>query len=130
MEIICESDYQDIYRITDGVLLVVDKFKPMHIEGVKYPVVYWANRSNSRIYAKGCRKDLKKLIKEYKQESTKYTPEWTLPIGTVVYNNIPVKLVGKSEWDYQIKTTGEMLSGTAETILEYMQIIKSIIETK
>lgn len=26
MEIVAQTDYQDVYRITDGVLLVVNKF--------------------------------------------------------------------------------------------------------
>lgn len=29
MEILAETEYQDLYRITDGVLLVVNKFKPI-----------------------------------------------------------------------------------------------------
>lgn len=29
MQTLCESEYQDIYRIKDGVLLVVNKFKPI-----------------------------------------------------------------------------------------------------
>lgn len=130
MEIVCESDYQDIYRITDGVLLVINKFRPMKIDGVKYPRMYWANRSNSRIYADGCQKDLKRLIKVYKHEAVGDEPEWTLPIGTVLYNGMPIEIADKSEWKYQIKTTGEMFSGTAKDVLDYMKTIKEIIDSK
>lgn len=27
MEVLCKSDYQDLYRVMDGVLLVVNKFR-------------------------------------------------------------------------------------------------------
>lgn len=130
MEIVCESDYQDIYRITDGVLLVINKFKPMKIDGVKYPRMHWANRSNSRIYADDCQKDLKRLIKVYKYEAIGDEPEWTLPIGTVLYNGMPIEIADKSEWKYQIKTTGEMFSGAAKDVLDYMKTIKEIIDSK
>ena len=29
MEIVVQTDYQDIYRITDGVLFIVNKFIPI-----------------------------------------------------------------------------------------------------
>lgn len=29
MEIVVQTDYQDIYRITDGVLFIVNKFNPI-----------------------------------------------------------------------------------------------------
>ena len=41
-----------MYRVTDGVLLIVNKFVPIKIEGVEYPRVCWAGRSNSKAYNK------------------------------------------------------------------------------
>lgn len=65
MEVIAQTDFQDIYKIQYGVLMIVNKFKPIVFEGVDYPRTCWTDRSNSRVYAKGCQEDLKRLIKEY-----------------------------------------------------------------
>ena len=127
MEILAKTDYQDIYRITDGVLLVVNKFKPMKIEGVDYPHTYYPDRHNSKSYDKGCQKLLKILTKEYKHEETWCEPEWSVPSGTVVYNNVPVEVVSKYRWEYQIKTTGEMFSGDSERMTELVRQILQII---
>lgn len=29
MEVLAQTEYQDLYRISDGVLLVINKFKPI-----------------------------------------------------------------------------------------------------
>ena len=39
MEILCESDYQNVYRIMDGVILVVNKFECISFENDQYPSV-------------------------------------------------------------------------------------------
>lgn len=39
-------------------------------------------------------------------------------------------IADKSEWKYQIKTTGEMFSGAAKDVLDYMKTIKEIIDSK
>lgn len=92
MEVLAKTEYQDIYRITDGVLLIINKFKPMKIEGANYARVYYTNRSNSKMYEKGCQNSLKRLTKEYRYE---YDPEWSVPTGTVVYHNVPVEIASK-----------------------------------
>ena len=122
-----QSDYQDIYRISDGVLLVINKFKTMKIKDVEYPSVHRTDKSNSRIYIKGCQNGLKKLIKEYKHEASWCEPEWSVPIGTVVYHNVPVEIVPEDEWEYQIKTTGEMFSGNLKRITELINELLMII---
>ena len=111
IQILAETEYQDLYRVTDGVLLVVNKFIPMGIEGEKYPRVYWDDRSNSRVYDKGCQKELKKLIKDYEH---KFEPKWKLSKGTVLYNGRPV-VATKNEEDfkYELKTTGSSFSGNS-----------------
>lgn len=129
MEVLAKTDYQDIYRITDGVLLVINKFKPIKIDGVTCPRTYYPDRHNSKSYNKECQKLLKILTKEYKHEKTWCDPEWSVPMGTVVYNNIPVEVVPKDQWEYQIKTTGEMFSGNYVKIIELInQILKIISE--
>lgn len=65
MEVVCQCDYQDIYRIKDGVLLIVNKFKYIvDAEGFRYAHVFNVNKTNSRIYANGCQKHLKVLTKD------------------------------------------------------------------
>lgn len=125
-----QSDYQDIYRITDGVLLVINKFKPMEIEGVQYPRIHRTDKNNSRIYAKGCQNGLKKLIKEYKHKASWCESEWSVPIGAVIYHDVPVKIVPENEWEYQIKTTGDLFSGNSYKMEELLNLILQIIKQK
>ena len=41
MEVVCQCDYQDIYRIKDGVLLIINKFKYIvDAEGFRYAYVF------------------------------------------------------------------------------------------
>ena len=40
MQALAETEYQDLYRITDGVLLVVNKFKPIDYGEDKYVSLY------------------------------------------------------------------------------------------
>lgn len=128
MEILANTEYQDVYRIKDGVLLIINKFKPIKIEGIDHPyITINLNRYNSKIYYKGCQKILKILTKEYRHEKTFYDSEWCIPIGTVVYGSIPVEIASKNEWQYQIKTTGELFSGTLNEIIKYINAILQII---
>lgn len=123
MQTLCESEYQDIYRIKDGVLLVVNKFKPIDYSKItdRYICTY---NPKTRNYKKGCQDCLKTLKEDYYD---KYD-DITIPKGTVIYHNTPVELrADKSEYQYQIKTTGEMFSGNSEEIIEYINDIISVI---
>ena len=127
IEVLAKTEYQDMYRVTDGVLLVVNKFIPIKIEGVEYPRVCRSDRSNSKTYNKGCQKELKMLTKEYKREKSWYEPEWSIPKGTVVYNNIPViSTVNQQDWKYEVKTTSNALSGDFD---EIQSLLSNIIYT-
>jgi hypothetical protein len=128
MDVVVQSDYQDIYRITGGVLLVVNKFKEMEIDGVKYPRVGYCRRINSRLYKQGCQNHLKILTKEYKKEESCFGPAWSAPSGTVCYCDIPVEIAPKEEWEYQIKTSGESFSGRDENMIEFLREIELIIK--
>ncbi len=122
IETLCKSDYQDVYRIKDGVLLVVNKFKYIYKENGYIMLAYGVNRRNSKTYANGC-KDLKVVTKRIiESNGTVYE------IGQVLYHNYPVKLALKEEWDYQIKTTGDLFSGTSEEVLKYIEDIINIIK--
>lgn len=75
-------------------------------------------------YNKGCQKRLKILKEDY----YKQYDDITVPKGTVLYYERPVELVDKSEWNYQIKTTGELLSGDFDEVTELLTSIIKIID--
>ena len=110
MQILAETEYQDLYRITDGVLLVVNKFVPIQYESTRYFRVWKAKQSK---YNKGCQSCLKVLKEEYHDKYSSII----VPKGTVTYYDQPViSTKNKSEFDYQIKTTGDAFSGNFEKI--------------
>lgn len=110
MEVVCKSDYQDIYRVKDGVLLVINKFRYITDEEGRTNFIGYSMR-NKR-YTKGCQSSLCILRDDYNDT-------WhgkTYHAGQVIYDGYPVELVDKSEWNFQIKTTGDALSGDIGTI--------------
>ena len=120
MQVLAETEYQDLYRITDGVLLVVNKFKPIDYGEDKYVSLY---DPKVKSYNKGCQKRLKILKENY----YKQYDDITVPKGTVLYYERPVELADKSEWNYQVKTTGESLSGDFDEVTELLnEILKKI----
>lgn len=121
VEILAETEYQDLYRITDGVLLVVNKFKPIDYGEDKYVSLY---DPKVKSYNKGCQKQLKILKEDY---YSKYE-DVTVSQGTVLYYGRPVELARKDEWNYQIKTTGESLSGDFDEVTELLTSIIKIID--
>lgn len=121
VQVLAETEYQDLYRITDGVLLVVNKFKPIDYGEDKYVSLY---DPKVKSYNKGCQK----LLKILKEDYYKQYDDITVPKGTVLYYERPVELVDKSEWNYQIKTTGESLSGDFDEVTELLTSIIKIID--
>lgn len=121
VQVLAETEYQDLYRITDGVLLVVNKFKPIDYGKDKWIYLY---DPKVKSYNKGCQKRLKILKEDY----YKQYDDITVPKGTVLYYGRPVELADKSEWNYQAKTTGEALSGDYYEITELLKNILKIID--
>lgn len=121
VQVLAETEYQDLYRITDGVLLVVNKFKPIDYGKDKWIYLY---DQKVKSYNKGCQKRLKILKEDY----YKQYDDITVPKGTVLYYGRPVELADKSEWNYQVKTTGEALSGDYYEITELLKNILKIID--
>ena len=78
-------------------------------------------RAKCKRYNKGCQNNLKVLKENYYNDCNKID----IPIGTVFYNNKPIELVEKCNWEYQIKTTGDAFSDNYSGI---MQLINNIIE--
>ena len=64
MEIVAQTDYQDIYRIADGVLFIVNKFVSIDYsnETEKYIYVY-GREAKYKSYNKNCQNWLKVLKK-------------------------------------------------------------------
>ena len=127
MQIVCESDYQDIYRIRDGVLLVVNKFK----------IIDYSDKTDRRVsihsssvkwgkYKKECQDRLKILKKDHYDKWS----DITVPKGTVLYHSTPVEIeTDSSKFEYQIKTTGEMFSGDSSSMIEYINKIVNAIKS-
>lgn len=121
VQVLAETEYQDLYRITDGVLLVVNKFKPIDYGEDKYVSLY---DPKVKSYNKGCQKRLKILKEDY----YKQYEDITVPKGTVLYYGRPVELARKDEWNFQIKTTDESLSGDFDEVTELLTSIIKIID--
>lgn len=117
MEQICKSDYQDIHRIKDGVLLVVNKFKRITING---KIAFAGYIGQTKNYAKGC-----KGLSVLKEDCYYGHLNTTFRAGQVLYNGYPVELVDSKEWTYQIKTTGDSFSGSLK---EMFWLINQIIK--
>lgn len=122
MQVVCECDYQDIYRITDGVLLVVNKF-----EYKGEPRSVYTRDMKTGKYHKDCQEYLKVVKKDfyYKYDDITYEK------GTVMYHNCVVqKTDDKSKWKYQIKTTGDAFSGNHEKMTEMLNTIRELMGDK
>lgn len=55
MEVLANTEYQDVYRIVDGVLLIVNKFKRIIYDEDKYFGVS-LDEAKLKSYNKGCQK--------------------------------------------------------------------------
>ena len=70
MEVVVQTDYQDIYRITDGVLFIVNKFIPVDYSNDTPKKIYLHQSDMKyRLYNKFCQKRLKVLKEDYKSPS-------------------------------------------------------------
>lgn len=118
MEVLANTEYQDVYRIVDGVLLIVNKFKRIIYNEDEYFRVSFSN-SKVKSYNKGCQKWLKVLKEDYHDEYSNIS----VPKGTVLYQDYPVKL--SNVYKYEVKTTGTSFGGNYSTV---KSIINDICE--
>lgn len=128
MEVVVQTDYQDIYRITDGVLLVVNKFTPIDYSyKTKEFVHVYQTELKYKLYNKNCQNWLKVLKEDYEY---KYCPV-VIPKDTVIYMDIPVVCTNdKDKWKYELKTTGTAFSGNYERMLDLItEVYNIMIET-
>ena len=125
MEVLAKTVYQDLYRVTDGVLLVVNKFVPIEYENGKYFTVYRGKVKQGK-YNEGCQDWLKVLKEDYYDEYRSIT----VPKGTVTYIDRPViSTNNQSDWKYEVKTTGSALSGNFDMIEMLLSSILYTIRT-
>lgn len=116
METLCKSDYQDLYRVIDGVLLVVNKFRYI-LENDKYRVHTYQRPYDSTPYVKGCQEQLRILKKE------RHSLNGSVPKDTVVYHGYVVEKCPVDEYEFQIKTTGDLFSGDSMYLAEILEEI-------
>lgn len=129
MEIVVQTDYQDIYRITDGVLFIVNKFVSIDYSDQTKEFVYvYSSEAKYKSYNKNCQIWLKVLKEDYVY---KYCPV-VVQKGTVLYMDIPVICTkDKDKWKYELKTTGTAFSGTYDTMLEMLDtVINCMIKSR
>ena len=111
IQILAETEYQDLYRVTDGVLLVVNKFKRIDYSKVTDKPVGSLYRAKTGKYNKVCQDCLKVLKSDYYDTYS----DVTVPKGTVLYHSKPVEVTtDELEYQYQIKTTGDLFSGNID----------------
>lgn len=125
MQVLAKTEYQDLYRVTDGVLLVVNKFIPIEYKNERYFTVSRSKAKQGK-YNKGCQDWLKILKADYQDEYSGIT----VPKGTVTYIDKPViPTDDQLEWKYEIKTTGNALSGDCHVIESLLSNILYTIRT-
>ena len=124
MEVLANTEYQDVYRIVDGVLLIVNKFKRIIYDEDKYFRVY-ASKAKLKSYNKGCQKWLKVLKEDYHDEYSNIS----VPKGTVLYQDYPVELTIKPEnYIYEIKTTGNAFGGDYSEVMDMINDIREVMD--
>ena len=124
MEILANTEYQDVYRIVDGVLLIVNKFKRIIYDEDKYFRVSFS-KSKLKSYNKGCQKWLKVLKEDYHDEYSNIS----VLKGTVLYQDYPVELTIKPEnYIYEIKTTGDAFGGDYSKVMNMIANIREVMD--
>ena len=103
MEVLANTEYQEVYRIVDGVLLIVNKFKRIIYDKDKYFRVSFS-KAKLKSYNKVCQKWLKVLKEDYYDAYSNIT----IPKGTVLYQDYPIEL--SNVYKYEVKTTSTSFS--------------------
>lgn len=124
MEVLANTEYQDVYRIVYGVLLIVNKFKRIIYDEDKYFGVS-LDEAKLKSYNKGCQKWLKVLKEDYHDEYSNIS----VPKGTVLYQYYPVEPTTKPEnYIYEIKTTGDAFGGDYSELMDMIKDIREVMD--
>lgn len=126
MKNVVNTEYQEVYRVTDGVLLVINKFTKMYPNEYVHSSRWGTKEKNSR--RKTYHKDTKDLFIQQFDETT-----WggkIIPKDTILYYSEPVVATdNKYDWNYQIKTSGDSFSGGVNEIDNMLSDILYTIRT-
>lgn len=120
-EIIVQTEYQDIYRICYGVLLVVDKFKCDF--NTKCNIYY--PHAKYKKYNKNCQPDLRVLKEDYFDTYT----NTLIPKKSVFYGSHVVYLCSPENYTFKLKTTGDCFSGMPIEFGRLLDEIKIIYDS-
>lgn len=124
MEVLANTEYQDVYRIVDGVLLIVNKFKRTIYNEDEYFRVSFS-KAKVKSYNKGCQKWLKVLKEDYHDEYSNIS----VPKGTVLYQDYPIEPTIKPEnYIYEIKTTGNAFGGDYNEVMDMINNIREVMD--
>lgn len=122
VEVLANTEYQDLYRIANGVLVVVNKF----IDIYEDQIVRVYDTGRNKRYGHGTQSWLNILNCDQTDWNGVFVPR-----GTVTYCGIPVKPIkDSSRWNYEIKTTGNSFSGNSKRIAEMLNAIQQILNKK
>lgn len=110
VEIVCQTEYQDIYRIKPYVLLVVDKF------------------SNS-ISGNGRSHHFNQYTKPY-NKNTESCLRISKDVGDnrVYYNDWEVHITTPDKYRFKLKMSGDAFSGFSDEFCELLRNVARIIE--
>lgn len=124
MEVLANTEYQDVYRIVDGVLLIINKFKRIIYDEDKYFGVSFSE-AKFKSYNKGCQKWLKVLKEDYHDEYSNIS----VPKGTVLYQYYPVEpTIKKDEHIYEIKIAGGAFGGDYNEVTDIIDNIYKLMD--
>ena len=119
-ETIQEHEYQDIYRLTPGVLLKINKYATSEI--------YW-NWTDSKENKKQLLKieGLSKCYKLKNEVITSYRKQ-VIPKDTIIFEDgIIIPITNKNNFFYELKTTSSCFSGDLEEFKELTEMINKIL---
>lgn len=126
MEVIAKTEYQEVYRVTDGVLLVINKFTKMYQNEYVHSCHCGTEKQNSR--RKTYHKNTKDLYVQQYDEITWSGKE--IPKDTILYYSEPViASTNKYDWTYQIKTSGDSFSGDVNSVENMLSNILYVVRT-
>lgn len=128
MEVLANTEYQDIYRIVGGVLLIVNKFlyKDYSKKTKRIVKVNNTGKDICKTYNKGCQSCLKELKRDYLATYATVT----IPKGTVLYHGYPVEPTIKPEnYIYEIKTTGDAFGGDYSKVMDMINNIREVMDS-
>lgn len=129
-EVVQEHEYQDIYRLRYGVLLIVNKYeniKSTTERGVEIPIWNWTDTSENKNKLKKL-KGLKNLYQVKEDLHTRFNNNF-IKKDTIIFDNTAIKpLSNKEEYYYELKTTSSCFSGDLNGFKELVAMVNEILE--